>query len=213
MTPLACIEVEKKVRLDEEEVKKIQHLGKFVSEHSFTDTYYDTPDASYTRKKAWLRKRQETFELKIAVRPSSVDTYEEIKDHLQICRFFSLEECSSKQLEERLLACGIAPFCSFVTTRRKYLLDDCIIDIDRADCDDLSYQVAELEYCVDSKEQIPVAEQKIEAVLKLLGCDFAREVPAKLTYFLYHRRFEHYKALVETGAIQPIKELEAALCK
>jgi adenylate cyclase class IV len=187
--------------------------GKFLSEHSFVDTYYDTDDASYTRKKAWLRKRQEVFELKIARGQSTMDSYEEIRDIAHICHFFSIEECESRDLEQTLLTRGIIPFCTFVTTRRKYLFNGCIIDIDCADFGDLSYQVAELECCVENEEQLPFAEQKISSILQLLNVNAEITVPAKLTYFLYHRRFDHYKTLVASGAIQPMHEEAIPLCK
>lgn len=37
-----------------------------------------------------------------------------------------------------------------------------------------------------------------------MNIDSSIIVPAKLTYYLYHKRQEHYKALIDNQVIQPI---------
>jgi len=77
------IEVEKKFRLTDTQRESLIKDAEFVSEKTFTDTYYDTADYQLTTKDVWLRQRGENFELKVAVhfgydRPA--DQYDEITD-------------------------------------------------------------------------------------------------------------------------------------
>jgi len=48
--------------------RRVEELGgKRVSEASFTDVYFDTPDCALTRRDIWLRRRDDEWELKLPV--------------------------------------------------------------------------------------------------------------------------------------------------
>ena len=201
---MKAIEIEKKVSLEPHQIQKIARIGHLLSETRIDDRYFDTADYHYTTQNIWLRQRGEAFELKVGIKKQngSIDRYEEITDKKCILEYLGADidgdlplACSQK---------GLSPFCSFVTHRKSYKLDELKIDIDEADFGDLRYQVAEIEIVVSDLEKMQEAEEKIMQFIKELGIDVSIPVPAKLTYYLYCKRPDHYQALVEHKVIPPI---------
>lgn len=92
--------------------------------------------------------------------------------------------------------------------RKCYQFGEIKVDIDEAEFEGLTYRVAEFELIVSSSDEIPEAEKKIGLVLQNMGLDLNTIIPAKLTYFLYYKRQQHYNALVSGNVIKPIKHLQ-----
>ena len=66
----SMIEVERKFAPPDlvQLARRVEELGgKRVSEASFTDVYFDTPDCALTRRDIWLRRRDDEWELKLPV--------------------------------------------------------------------------------------------------------------------------------------------------
>lgn len=201
---MKAIEIEKKVRLEPHQIKKIEQQGRLVKQTQIQDQYFDTVDYRYTTQNIWLRQRDETFELKVGIQQQngSVDRYEEFSDEKSILQYLKLEMVSD--LPTALSQNDIFKFCSFFTQRTSYQLDEMRIDIDDANFGDLTYRVAEIEIVVSDLESIQDAEQKIFQFTKTMGIDTSIPVPAKLTYYLYCKRPDHYRALVHHKVITPI---------
>ena len=197
------IEVEKKVKLEDHHLAEIIKKGIFLKEKQIKDTYFDKVDFDFTIQNMWLRERDGQFELKRGIKKEreSIDYYEEIIDKESIRVHLGIHP--EREFSQAILQAGIHPFCSFVTHRQCYQLGEVFIDIDKADFGDLSYVVAEFEVLVDSIEKIEEAEEKIQELLEQMHIDASIIIPAKLTYYLYHRRSSHYQALINHKVIKP----------
>lgn len=200
------IEIEKKVKLDPHHIEQIEGKGIFVKEVQFRDTYFDRIDFYLTTQNIWLRQREHQFELKVGVKGAngSIDRYEEITDEQKILNYLNLPSNFSENILDTFSHVGIVPFSSFTTQRKSYILGEFSVDIDIANFGDLTYRVAEFELLVSSIDQVKEAEEKIKNILQQMKIDLSIVIPAKLTYYLYHKRQEHYKALIDNRVIQPI---------
>jgi len=201
---MRTIEIEKKVRLEPHQIKKIAQKAFFLKEIRIQDTYFDTADYRYTMQNMWLRKREGVFELKVGIKKQngSIDRYEEITNEKSILKYLGVD--IDTDLPTALSQEGLSPFCTFATERKSYQLGEINIDIDAADFGDLRYQIAEIEIVVSDLDKVQDAEQKIFQFIKDLDIDVSIPVPAKLTYYLYCKRPEHYQALVHNKVIQPL---------
>ncbi len=206
MKNLRQIEVEKKVKLELHHLKKIESEGTFIEEVRFKDTYFDTADCSLTSQNMWLRQREKQFELKIGIKSTNnfSDRYEEVKDEQKILAHLGLIPNPSEDLLNTLSRAGISPFASFITQRKRYQLEELAVDVDIADFGDLTYRVAEFEIMVSSVDHVAEAEDKIKTILQKMQIDMSTTVPAKLTYYMYNRRHNHYKILVANRVIKPM---------
>lgn len=200
------IEIEKKVRLESHHVEEITTNGTFIEELHIKDTYFDHSDFRFTTKNMWLRQRENQFELKKGIKRegSSIDRYEEISDKERILTELGFSHKCTHDMLTTLSDAGIIPFCTFLTKRRRYQLDEFSVDIDVADFGDLVYRVAEFELLVDSEKKIQEAEDKINHLLQRMQINLSAVVPAKLTYYLYNRSPYHYQALVDNKVIKPV---------
>lgn len=198
------IEVEKKVKLEAQHLKEIEKRAIFLRQIQIKDTYFDKLDFNFTAQNMWLRERDGQFELKRGIKKErdSVDYYEEIKENALMRTYLNLDH--KGDFLQALIQSDIHPFCSFVTDRKCYQLGEIFIDIDKADFGDLTYVVAEFEVMVDCIEKIKDAEEKIQELLVQMHIDSSIIIPAKLTYYLYHKRFSHYETLVTHKVIKPI---------
>lgn len=206
MSCMQQIEIEKKVKLDPHHIKQIEEKGIFVKEVQFRDTYFDRADFYLTTQNIWLRQRESQFELKVGVKRAngSIDRYEEITGEEKILTYLNLPSNFSENILDTFSHLGIIPFSSFTTQRRSYILGECSVDIDVANFGDLMYRVGEFELLVSNIDQVRKAEEKIKNILRQMKIDLSVVMPAKLTYYLYHKRQEHYKALIDHRVVQPI---------
>lgn len=195
------IEVEKKVLLNKDQLDKLRKQSIFLKKEKISDIYFDNEKCELTLDNKWLRRRMDKFELKIGSNSSSsfVDLYQEITDEKTIREILKLDVSSS--LTESLCKKNILPFCSFVTYREKYKLDEINIDIDMADFGEFSYSVGEFEIMVHEKDEVIAASEKLEK--KLLDLNIISNVPvqAKLSYYLMKKRPDHYRRLIEAKVI------------
>jgi len=196
------IEVEKKFKLNDRWIEKIQHEGIFIGREKLYDIYYDTDKWCYTLQNMWLRKRGDFFELKVGVQKKRglISHYYEITDAANILQAMKLS--LSSPLPAALEKHKITPFCSFKTDRRKYRLGEFTIVIDTASLDDIIYSVGEIELLVAHESKIPEADAKIIAILDKEAIDWRTSVPGKLPFFLFHKHPMHYLALVNAQIVE-----------
>ena len=200
------IEIEKKFRLTDQQRESLVKDAEFVGEKTFTDTYYDTADYILTTKDIWLRRREDAFELKVAVhfgydRPA--DQYDEITDEKAIREKLRIK-ADTGDLAQDLAAQGIVPFVACRTTRRKYRKDEFNIDLDLVRYqDDSTYTLAEIERMVTEQSEVPQAIEHIHALAQSHGCTF-EPVRGKVVEYLMHQQPDHFRALITAGVIQDI---------
>ncbi|KAK3254125.1 hypothetical protein CYMTET_36653 [Cymbomonas tetramitiformis] len=179
LSPSASIEVEKKfqppsIRELEELVK--QHGGQELGKVAFTDLYYDDAEYSLVSTDTWLRRRDDTWELKVPV-----GTEEEYRSGDERAVFREVEGeasvmealteyvaglDSSRPLAEALQACNFTAFAEFHTIRQKWSLSGCTIDLDVAD---FGYSIMEIEAMCGSEDDVPGALENVERVAELLN--------------------------------------------
>ena len=199
------IEVEKKFRLTDAQHESLIKDAEFVSEKTFTDTYYDTADYQLTTKDVWLRQRGENFELKVAVqfgydRPA--DQYDEITDIKAIREILNIK-ADTGDMAKDLAAQGIKPFIACQTTRRKYKFDEfTLADMDIVKYeDDSTYTLAEIECMVENQSDVPAAVERIHALAQTHGCTI-EPIRGKVVQYLMNHKRDHFDALVKAGVIK-----------
>lgn len=195
------IEIEKKFIFGEAFLSAVKTKGTFLKKSVIYDVYFDTPDYKLALQNIWLRKRDGKFELKVGLKnpilsTSSSDQYIEIEDEIKIAEKLGLS--LEDNLEVALKQAGYSSFCSYKTTREKYILNDVTIDLDEADFGDLVYQVGECEVMVNTNEEIDAAENKIKNFLNEFHIN-SFNIPTKLMFYLYHKNKKHYQALINSG--------------
>lgn len=169
------IEIEKKFLLKPRFTETLIQKGAIlVSEREFSDSYYDFPDYKLCLQNCWLRCRSSIWELKYLEKspekPAVVDSYCELNDEQDILHVLSNYAPkifkNIENMSEFVAAFDLQVFASFATTRTKYHLDGVIVDLDSA-C--FGYSIGEIEIIVNSEEEIPNAEKKLETLAKKLG--------------------------------------------
>lgn len=196
------IEVEKKFQLSESDVAKLIDGAVFDSRRSFTDVYFDSPDYALTTRDIWLRSRDGYFQLKIPLHHSAermADQYDELGEEDEIRAALKLP--AGTDLESDIAAAGYAPFCTCMTTRRKYKRGSFTIDYDEVKADDFSYNLGEIELLVDEKSKIQRAIDDILALASTMGLKTA-PVRGKVIEYLKRKNPGHYRKLVDTGVVK-----------
>ena len=155
-------EVEKKFSLEGVNIPRLIEGAELLSEKTFTDVYFDDENYAITKKDMWLRKRGDSFELKVPFNDGvgalsrKLDQYKEITDEERIKEVLGIVD------EGRLADClkrrDINPFASITTTRRKYKKGEFTLDIDQMD---FGYAIGEIELLVGSEFQTQQALEKI----------------------------------------------------
>lgn len=173
VAPLQPVEVERKFKVTADTKIKLVEIGaELQKEKVFLDKYYDNPDYSLTLKDCWLRRRNESWELKVVNGQFTklASQYQEITETNEIVDFlvnhfhrFDLKHLPVDQVIQKL---DLQPFVEFTTTRQTYFLPECIIDLDLTD---FGYQVGEIEVMATDKSQIPRALETITSVAGKLG--------------------------------------------
>ena len=189
-------EVEKKFILSESDIAHLVGDADFVSEKTFTDTYYDTPEFALTKNDIWLRKRGNDFELKL---PMHLGDKNFSQQYQKIREIFAI--ATINDFESDINAFGYKPFCNCVTTRKKYKKEGFVIDLDSVVYDDKStYNIVEIELLVEEKKQMADALEKIEKFAQKNGLK-NMPIRGKVIEYLLRSKSEHYHALVEAGVV------------
>jgi len=197
------IVIEKKFSLSPEQQKRLLDGAELISEKQISDTYFDNSKYNLTTKDWWLRKRDGSFELKVALEGHDmrvINQYDEITDENAIRNKLDLQKNAS--LDEDLVTAGYVPFISMVTTRHKYKKDGFIIDLDQVDYDsDFKYNLAEIEATFDDSSQ---RQQAIDSILNFAKAHNLTDEPVhgKTIEYLIQKRPKHYKALVDAGVVK-----------
>ncbi|HSX12354.1 MAG TPA: CYTH domain-containing protein [Rhabdochlamydiaceae bacterium] len=196
------IEVERKIFIDESQLKTIEESAQFLESIALTDTYYDTADYRFTTSDIWLRERNCVFELKIGIKGmgGAIDRYLEIRDEDEILKKLGLE--NEHSLSKALNKAAILPYASFQTIRRKYRLQKFTLDLDLAYFDDFIYRVLEIEVLVEDETKMGQAEKEITQIINTLGLTQTRPVKAKLIQYLFQKNPSHYQALLTAGIVR-----------
>jgi hypothetical protein len=128
------LEVEKKFAYSNETFEICQSLALSQKKKKILDVYYDSPSFSLTTKDYWLRKRNNSFELKQPKTElshqceSSIDQYYEITSEKQIMRSInrslgrSSPASASSSLTQFLSKSQVQPFGAFLTQRTSFEL-------------------------------------------------------------------------------------------
>lgn len=185
------IEVEKKFQPTEEQLKALLEGTEFVGETENNDIYYDFPDYRLFLKGHRLRKRNDGYELKVALpdhNDSGLHSYNEIENDVEILSFIGFNETDS--LAE-IIKTEMSIFCDIKTKRRKYKKEDFSIDIDETN---FGYNMVEIELMVEDDSKIKEAEERIVALATSLGFSFMK-LPGKTIEYLKRVRPEVYALL------------------
>lgn len=187
------IEVEKKFYLHAGDEQRLLEGAEKVSVKSMTDTYFDLPDYTLTKKDWWLRCRNDRWELKVALAGRSAaggtNQYDELEDEQIIREAINLG--SGQELSADLERAGYRPFATIITTRRKYRKQGFTIDLDSMD---FGYEICEIEKMVDVQDEADQAVKQILTFAKEMGLEEGK-TRGKVLEYLFRYAPEHYKAL------------------
>ena len=164
---------------------------------TFTDVYYDTPDASLAAKDTWLRARDGAWEIKVPLEGD--DTAPRSGGERSVFREVEgpgacLHELNAALLgapandldaEAALIAAmktlDVHPFAKFTTERAKFSLDGADVDVDAAS---FGHGVCEVEVLCAYESQVPDAEAKISYVAQRLGLTPLSDSGGKLETYI-----------------------------
>ena len=173
---------------------------------TFTDVYYDTPDASLAAKDTWLRARDGAWEIKVPLSQGD-DTARRSGGERSVFREVEgpgacLHELNAALLgapandvddartndldaEAALIAAmktlDVHPFAKFTTERAKFSLDGADVDVDAAS---FGHGVCEVEVLCAYESQVPDAEAKIAYVATRLGLTPLSDSGGKLETYI-----------------------------
>ena len=173
---------------------------------TFTDVYYDTPDASLAAKDTWLRARDGAWEIKVPLSQGD-DTAPRSGGERSVFREVEgpgacLHELNAALLgapandvddartndldaEAALIAAmktlDVHPFAKFTTERAKFALDGANVDVDAAS---FGHGVCEVEVLCAYESQVPDAEAKIAYVATRLGLTPLSDSGGKLETYI-----------------------------
>lgn len=188
----ASIEVERKFVPGPEVEKSLYALGAvLIKEITFRDSYYDSPDLRITLADCWLRRREDSWELKHppqtgarGLTGASTQYTELTQEDKIICK---VSEVLGVPSPSNIEGFGLNVFASFVTHRRKFQLPleessstKVVIDLDEAD---FGFAVGEVEVIVQTQEEVQKALQKVEEICKKLGKNITRVLEQKYGRF------------------------------
>ena len=182
---------------------------------TFTDVYYDTPDAALAARDTWLRARSGAWEIKVPLRGDERrsggerSVFREVEGagpclrELNIALGAHNPEDGSSDDEAALVAamasCSVVPFAEFTTERAKFELDGASVDVDAAS---FGHAVCEVEVLCAYASQVPDAEAKIAYVAQRLGLTPLTDSGGKLETYIRRHAPEVLAALVEEGILQ-----------
>ncbi|XP_069817740.1 thiamine-triphosphatase isoform X2 [Dendropsophus ebraccatus] len=204
------IEVERKFVPGPDVEQKLSALGaELVEEITFRDAYYDSPDLHLTLNDMWLRRREDSWELKHPPQRGArglngaSTQYMELTSEGDILRRVSEELGIPCPLNIESL--GLNEFATFVTRRRRFQLPlvensktKVVVDLDEAD---FGFAVGEVEVLVKTQEEVEDAFKKVEEICRQLGVFRETPVQGKVSTFLQLNRADHYRQLLEAHVI------------
>ncbi|HOU45798.1 MAG TPA: CYTH domain-containing protein [Candidatus Pacearchaeota archaeon] len=194
------IEVEKKIRLDQENKELLLAGAQFIGRKELNDIYYDKNDYELTCNDIWIRSRNGNFQIKIGIKGAKGDQYKEIEDDEEIKKFLNIPE--GKSIDDFLDENDFKKFCIFHTIREKYSNNGFSIEIDESKTDDgFLYNLAEIEVMVKDEEEINQAREKIMNFLKEKGISSKNLFLGKVLEYLKEIKKEHFIALVKRGIV------------
>ncbi|XP_072006782.1 thiamine-triphosphatase isoform X2 [Engystomops pustulosus] len=206
----ASIEVERKFVPGPDVEKKLCTLGAVLLEElTFRDSYYDSPDLLLTLNDNWLRRREDSWELKHPPQKGARGLKGAATQYMELT---SEDDIICRVSEELGVPCpiniesfGLNEFASFVTRRRRFLLPlaehsntKVVVDLDEAD---FGFAVGEVEVLVKTQEEIESAFQKVEEICRQLGVFRETPVQGKVSTFLQMNCADHFRKLVEAHVI------------
>jgi adenylate cyclase class IV len=171
---------------------------------TFTDVYYDTPDASLAAKDTWLRARDGAWEIKVPLSQGD-DTARRSGGERSVFREVEGPGACLHELNAARSGCrgcrrqrgkrprcrggahrrdedaGRAPFAKFTTERAKFALDGANVDVDAAS---FGHGVCEVEVLCAYESQVPDAEAKISYVAQRLGLTPLKDSGGKLETYI-----------------------------
>lgn len=198
----SMIEVEVRFHLPEEKREHFLNNAIFISEVSFTDTYYDTQDYALSIQDVWLRTRDNKFMLKVPATHTNTFAFDktspmhEIEDESEIRKILKVQAKSDIKLD--IESHGYKPLYTFTSTRRKYKNGEFSIDIDHVDYKIFTYDICEVEIMVKQAEEVQEALQKIHSFIEKHGIT-VNPIDGKLLYLIKRVNPEHYHILQKTN--------------
>uniref|UniRef100_A0A7S0KVG9 CYTH domain-containing protein n=1 Tax=Micromonas pusilla TaxID=38833 RepID=A0A7S0KVG9_MICPS len=219
-----AIEVERKYDASSVSVETLRETveslgGVTKGSVTFTDVYYDTPDAALAAKDTWLRARDGAWEIKVPLQGDERrsggerSVFREVEGagpclrELNTALGANPEDGSSDAgtddeaaLAAAMTALGVVPFAEFTTRRAKFELDGASVDVDAAS---FGHAVCEVEVLCAYASQVPDAEAKVAYVAQRLGLTPLTDSGGKLETYIRRNCPTHVRVLVEAGYLKP----------
>ena len=165
------VEIKRKFKVGEDSEKIIASKGgQLLRTETFVDQYFDDSCYSLTLNDNWLRKRNETFEMKTSCEADSgekvIVNEKMIVQSLQKMVHQKSQETIPKTLSELIIDLDLSEFTTFQTTRHYYELGDCTIALDLTD---FGFQSGDVTITVDSPTKVPEAIHRMDKLARDLG--------------------------------------------
>ncbi|OGH67677.1 MAG: hypothetical protein A3C15_02625 [Candidatus Magasanikbacteria bacterium RIFCSPHIGHO2_02_FULL_50_9b] len=195
------IEVEKKFRPSPDELARLLTGAELISRKENNDVFFDTLDFQLSKKWSWLRDRNGSMELKVAVHMPQdgalCQSFTEYEDDALIRAQIGLP-ASDVPLRNQLIAAGYQPFAELHTERTQYRDGIFHIDVDHTTAHNFVYDVVEIEIMVDENGDIHAAERDIMAFAESRGLKTGH-VNGKVLEYIEQKNPAQFQVLVETG--------------
>ncbi len=178
-------EVEEKYQPSEEQLKLLLEGSDFIGKKVNHDIYYDYPDFRLLKKSIKLRKRNNSFELKVK---NKWRARGEVVDKKEIEAYLNINEDLESFVNNKLEIIG-----EFETFRDEYEKDGFIIDVDKTNFD---YKMCEIEVMVENEEQSEETRLKIKEFARKYNFE-EKKIKSKLAEYLRLFKPEIYREIYE----------------
>lgn len=165
---------------------------------SFLDTYYDTTNHELTKNDVWLRKRANSWQLKIpSTLSAQAQAYQEIDSPREISEYLGLPTITHEALNNA----NIHPFITLDNKRVSYNERGLTINLDSVRSGSKYLRIGEIEKIVQTPEQSRQAVQEIEAYANKQGIELLPHEPKKVGVFLKAEHRGHYDQLIQANVL------------